>query len=105
MPASKQTPWLICYDIADPDRLRRVHKEVRRHATPFQYSVFRTHATRRDVVRRITQLQDVIAPRLDDIRAYPLLTTTPPIVYGRSLMADGIHIAVQSSLFDNTLEG
>ena len=103
MPASKQTPWLICYDIADPDRLRQVHKEVRRYATPLQYSVFRTHATRREVVGRLGALEHAIDPRHDDIRAYPLLTASAPVVYGRGLTADGIHFAWRQTLFDNPI--
>ena len=90
MPASKRTPWLICYDIADPDRLRRVHKEVRRYALPLQYSVFRTHATRRTVASRIGLLEEIIDPRYDDVRAYPLLTGAQSAIYGRGLLADGL---------------
>ena len=104
MPASRQTPWLICYDIADPSRLRQVHNEVRRYAAPFQYSVFRTHATRREVVGRLDALEHTIDPRRDDIRAYPLLTTSTPIVYGRSLTADGIHFVCPQMLFDNPFQ-
>lgn len=103
MPASKKTSWLICYDIADPDRLRRIHGEVRRYASPFQYSVFRTSATRRQVVARIETLGTIAAPREDDIRAYPLLTASVPVVYGRNLLAGGIHhLDVQLQLFDNS---
>lgn len=90
MPASKETPWLICYDIADPDRLRRVHKEVRRFAVPLQHSVFRTNATRQQIVARFKELEAIVAPRYDDLRAYPLLTASVPEVYGRPLLADGI---------------
>ena len=45
MPAGRRTPWLICYDIADPPRLQRV-RTISRHAVPLQYSVFCTDATR-----------------------------------------------------------
>ena len=90
MPANKRTPWLICYDVADPARLRQVYKEVRRHSTPFQHSVFRTCATRRELLERLGVLHRLIDPRRDDIRAYPLLTTSAPVVYGKSLVAAGI---------------
>ena len=99
MPASKRTPWLVCYDIADPDRLRQVHKEVRRYASPFQYSVFRTQATRREVVRRLDMLAHIIDPRYDDIRAYPLLTAFEPVIYGRPLLANGLHFAWRDEFF------
>ena len=99
MPAGRRTPWLICYDVADVDRLRRVHKEVRRYATPLQRSVFWTHATRPEVVRRMGLLTPLIDPRQDDLRAYPLLTASPPIVYGRPLLARGIWLSWQQALF------
>ena len=93
MPANKRTPWLICYDVVDLARLKQVHKEVRRYATPLQYSVFRTQATRREVVARLGVLAGIIDPRCDDIRAYPVLIDAAPVVYGRSLLASGIQFA------------
>ena len=93
MPANKRRPWLICYDVADPTRLQRVYKEVRRHFTPFQHSVFRTCATRRELLERLGVLDRLIDPRRDDIRAYPLLTTSTPVVYGKGLMAVGVWLA------------
>ena len=102
MPAARQTPWLICYDIADPYRLRDVHKEVRRYATPFQYSVFRTYATRRGVADTLHLLERIIDPRIDDVRAYPLLTAAAPAVYGRQQLADDVWFDWQpQTLFDN----
>ena len=104
MPASRPVPWLICYDIADPGRLRDVHKEVRRYATPFQYSVFRTTATRREVVARLDVLADAIDPRSDDVRAYPLLTNAPQDIYGTPRLADGARLDDQAELlFENSL--
>ena len=32
--------YLICYDIRDPKRLRRVHKVMKGYGEPWQYSVF-----------------------------------------------------------------
>lgn len=33
--------YLISYDVADPKRLRKVHKVMQGHGDPLQYSVFR----------------------------------------------------------------
>ena len=33
--------YLICYDVADPKRLRWTYKTMRGYGTPVQYSVFR----------------------------------------------------------------
>jgi len=90
MPAGNRTPWLICYDIADPRRLKRVHKIVRRFASPFQYSVFRRSATRREIVDLLTDLEHVIDPRRDDLRAYPLRPADWHLDAGKKLLPGGV---------------
>ena len=102
MPASRRIPWLICYDIADPRRLQKVHRIVSRCAEPFQYSVFRKNATRKEVVRILQRIEDFIDTRYDDVRAYPLLTTAPPVVYGRRRLPEGVLFADQSGLLFNS---
>jgi CRISPR-associated protein Cas2 len=32
--------YLVCYDVCDPKRLRRVHKLLKGYGEPWQYSVF-----------------------------------------------------------------
>lgn len=32
--------YLVCYDIRDPKRLRRVHRLMKAYGEPWQYSVF-----------------------------------------------------------------
>ena len=102
MPANRKTPWLICYDIADPRRLQAVHNEIRRYATPFQHSVFRANATRREVAGWMDALAKIVDPRQDDIRAYPLLTTSAPLVYGRGLLAEGVQFDLRHGIFTNS---
>ena len=93
MPASRTTQWLICYDIADPRRLQRVHRTVCRHAIPYQYSVFAMLATRKQVTEAILEVAQHIDDREDDLRAYPLLTSAPGFSYGQAALPDGIVIA------------
>lgn len=33
--------YLVCYDVADPKRLRRTYRKMRGYGTSMQYSVFR----------------------------------------------------------------
>ncbi len=101
MPASRKAPWLICYDIADPHRLRRVHAIASRHAVPFQYSLFCREATRREVARIVDLLAEAINPKEDDLRAYPLLTGVPQRHYGRGRLPDGVLIEGQTSFFNS----
>ena len=90
MPASRPTPWLLCYDIANPRRLQRVHRAACRHATPLQYSVFHTIATRREILAMIHDIEEYIDPGQDDVRAYPVMTTTPPVLIGRDRLPGGL---------------
>ena len=90
MPENRRTPWLLCYDIADPRRLQRVHRAACRHAVPLQYSVFHATATRREVLRILREIEDHIDPRRDDVRAYPLARTTPATTLGLSRLAHGV---------------
>ena len=102
MPASRITSWLVAYDIADPKRLQRVHKAIRKAAEPVQYSVFRIVATRKVVVHLMDELHPLIDPRRDDIRAYPLLTTGQHIVYGLTMLPAGVLAIDQPDLFFNS---
>ena len=90
MPATRETPWLICYDIADPRRLQRVHRVISRRAIPFQYSIYYTSAVRKDIESLLRDIAAEIDPRRDDVRAYPLLTTARPFIYGRSRLPDRV---------------
>lgn len=90
MPANRPTPWLLCYDIANPRRLQRVHRAACRHATPLQYSVFHTITTRREILAMIHDIEEYIDPGQDDVRAYQLLTTARPVLVGRGRLPSGI---------------
>ena len=90
MPASRETPWLICYDVADKRRLQRVHRVISRHAIPFQYSVFYVSETRKGIEKTLHEVAGEIDFRRDDVRAYPLLTTARPFIYGRSRLPDQV---------------
>ena len=92
MPANKRTPWLICYDIAASRRIQRVYRVLCRHATPVQYSVFHTIATRHEILAMFHDIEEHINPRLDDVRAYPLMTTVRSVSLGRGRLASGIMI-------------
>ena len=102
MPAGRHTPWIICYDIADPIRLQRVHRKIIQHAVPLQYSVFCTDATRSTVTGILADISDHIDPRHDDVRAYPLLTTEQPVLYGRSRLPSRVALLGEAGSFFNS---
>ncbi|MCZ2152353.1 MAG: CRISPR-associated endonuclease Cas2 [Bryobacterales bacterium] len=62
--------YLICYDIADPRRLQRVHRILSRVAVAIQYSVFWGPFSEREMERLWCELSGEIHDRKDDVRAY-----------------------------------
>ena len=56
---SEQT-FVIGYDIANPRRLQRVHREMCKHATPLEYSVFLLVGDARAKDRCLAQMAELI---------------------------------------------
>ncbi len=50
--------YLVCYDIREPKRLRRVHKTMKGFGEPWQYSVFFCVLRDIDRVRMETAVRD-----------------------------------------------
>ena len=93
---------IICYDIACPRRLGRIHRLLKKHATPLQYSVFLFSGTDAALQTCLQKLQTLMDPRHDDIRAYPLPQRGLHLVLGASLLPQGI---VLGSLPTNWQQG
>lgn len=72
MPINDKHAWLICYDIANPKRLRRFHRYVRSLAQPVQYSVFYIEGSRAQLGRLVKDLAGRINLKEDDLRVYPI---------------------------------
>ena len=64
--------FVIGYDIADPRRLQRVHREMCKHATPLEYSVFLLIGDQRVKDRCLEKMTALIKASEDDVRCYPL---------------------------------
>lgn len=82
--------YIICYDIANPRRLGRIHRALKRRALPVQYSVFLFSGTDVQLQRCLDELQALMDERYDDIRAYPLPQRGLRLVLGASLLPEGI---------------
>lgn len=59
--------FLVCYDISDPKRLRKVHKTMKGYGEPLQYSVFCCELNRRERVELDGDLSEIIHHRDDRI--------------------------------------
>jgi CRISPR-associated protein Cas2 len=100
MPAAKTILHLLAYDIADPDRLVRVHRAVRNVGLPLQYSVFLVPGTAAHIDALLAELDDIIDPREDDIRVYPLPRKPDVVHYGRQWLAPGLQLLGEGPLED-----
>jgi len=64
--------FLICYDICNPARLARIHRKLKSWAVPIQYSVFLYSGDPRTLSEHLKILEQMIDPKEDDLRCYPL---------------------------------
>ena len=62
-----RTRYLVTYDIADPDRLRRVYQIMKGAGTRLQYSVFQCDLTDRGREELISELLVAIHQREDQV--------------------------------------
>jgi CRISPR-associated protein Cas2 len=62
-----RSSYLICYDICDDKRLRRVFKVMRGWGDHLQYSVFECQLTSSDLVRLRSELAEIIHHREDQV--------------------------------------
>lgn len=85
--------WFVAYDIREPNRLRRVHRLVKREATALQYSAFCLLGSEAALLRLLHQLAEIINPAKDDVRAYRLPHTLKVWKLGRQGLPDGLMMA------------
>lgn len=83
--------YVICYDITCPRRLGRIHRYLKSRACAVQYSVFLFTGTEAQLEQCLAQLQRLMDPRSDDIRAYPLPERGLRLCLGQATLPEGIH--------------
>lgn len=64
--------YLVCYDIADPKRLRKVARACEDFGYRKQFSVFLCRVSATDFVRLRSRLYDIIDLREDQVLFIPL---------------------------------
>lgn len=62
-----RTSYLVCYDICDDKRLRKVFQILRGYGDHLQYSVFECQLTLTDLVRLRAELAEVIHHKEDQV--------------------------------------
>jgi CRISPR-associated protein Cas2 len=69
---SQRTTYIVCYDISDPRRLRRVYQTMRGYGERLQFSVFRCDLTATDKVSLLSELDDIVHHGEDQVMFVPL---------------------------------
>ncbi len=62
-----RTSYLVCYDVCDDKRLRKVFKTMRGYGDHLQYSVFECQLTASDLVRLRAELGGIIHHKEDQV--------------------------------------
>jgi CRISPR-associated protein Cas2 len=62
-----RTSYLVCYDICDEKRLRKVFKAMRNYGDHLQYSVFECQMTASDLIRCRAELAGIIHHDQDQV--------------------------------------
>lgn len=92
MSQHQKAPWLVTYDIADPRRLARVFKHLKKEGVPVQYSVFSVDTSAVKMGVLMAQLATLIDARADDVRAYRLPDEGWRATLGASMLPEDLWI-------------
>ena len=82
--------WLVTYDMADPKRLGRLFKFLKKQGVPVQYSVFLVEASAAKMGSLIVQIAKMVDPDADDVRAYRLPEKSWKLTLGASMLPEDI---------------
>jgi CRISPR-associated protein Cas2 len=86
----QQGLYLIAYDIADPKRLARLHRFLKKQGLPLQYSVFTVVLKRKALLNLLKQIERFIHLKQDDVRCYRLPTNVKVSVLGRQYFPEDV---------------
>jgi len=84
--------FLICYDIANPKRLGKVHRRAVAHASFVQYSIYYLQGDQKMLDAMLADIKAVIDETQDDVRAYSIEPLKEAIQLGQSCIPDGIYL-------------
>ena len=93
--AAAENWYLLCYDIADKRRLRRVHSRMKDAGIPLQYSVFLLNMSSVDLILLLDDLQELIDDGRDDVRAYPISPSIDYVALGRQGLGNGMLLTAE----------
>lgn len=82
--------YVCAYDIADPKRLVRVQKYLKRRGMPIQYSVFLLQCTAAQLQQWLDEVRRLLDEKMDDVRFYALPKQWQVDMLGEQSLPDGV---------------
>jgi len=107
--------YMVCYDIANPSRLGKVHRLLRKKGISVQKSIFFIQHNEKEMNHLLDKLAQVIKRKEDDIRAYPverpdkvwttggILETYPLVMPGGNKIQPSRKVKKEKSLWQRLL--
>jgi len=84
------TKYLVCYDICEPKRLRRVHRLIRDWGVPIQFSLFEVELTLEQLKQLQGDLMGFINQAEDKVMFYRLSPQQTRICLGVSVQTQDL---------------
>ncbi|MDD2760578.1 MAG: CRISPR-associated endonuclease Cas2 [Methylomonas sp.] len=78
------------YDIANPRRLGKVHRMLKKLGLPVQYSVFTVVMKRPRLLRLLERVEQQIEEVEDDVRCYRLPPNADTVSLGKQFFPDDV---------------
>ena len=104
MATNQPREHIIAYDIADPKRLAKLHRMLKKIALPLQYSVFYMRMSDKQRDKLADSLENKIDPQSDDVRIYALPKHFTACCLGRKAIMDGLQLSWEQGRWFNSVE-
>lgn len=82
--------YLVTYDIADPKRLGRLFRFMKKEGVPIQYSVFLVESTAGKMATLMMKIAKIIHKEADDVRAYRMPENGWQVSLGASILPEDV---------------
>lgn len=90
MSQNETAHYLVTYDIADPKRLSRLFRFMKKQGVPVQYSVFLVETSAVKIGSLMARIAKMIHAEADDVRAYRLPDNGWKVTLGASILPENV---------------
>ena len=88
--SNNSTKYLVCYDICDTKRLRRVHRLIKDWGVPIQFSIFEIEVNSDQFEQLMAELTDLINQEEDKVMFYRLSPEQDRICLGVAVQTEDL---------------